>query len=1243
MLNNNQTKPTKDELIRMELNKSINSGVKSSMTQRLIINTEQGSLLNNKLIRRKEKTLNMVKVPVAYFKQETRGGKYFKKIKFIKLAESRLTRFFESNLVCETKTQTIPLNNGQIVETNAEYTYYELKDYPILFVEFIAEPTFADLMQAAAYEECKEIITKGLRWKFKDEFYDTEYTQGSASEMRALKGLFVRKDTKFSEKYLSGFKPANNSPEELEEFEKFMDIMRSLRGAEVIYTAISYGAYLQSYKGVDTSPSKFMARMGAGQTSTKSMGNDFNVKCIGDIKFHWTEEIEREYKDYYTNLVDEKGNPLYSEKRVASTVLSIYRKWKEEKADGQNIIRASAVIRGFKKLNIKLKAEQVIGKLIQFRWAGVKGTALCVPDSYMENPTLPDGTHPYVDYDIIIEKASWKYSPWIKYWTGDRAPELELVAISKSKYSNNMTYQGQLALDGDSTSIVKLRDLVDARCMYYKESMLNAEIAKAVLGVKSTGEEDIDDILDIDDFERSLTTVLAKALEACDDIIYDRSWRIKFTNRTTKMRDKMGYGKLPVEGANRFIISDPTGFFRTDLAVPRLNKDGTPELDYEGNPMFDIIITSMKQMAIQSTNGVYWDNNEKEAVLFRSPCVHPGEPQRVNLVGLESIPEVVETAYGKLDIRELFTTCKDLVVINCFGFILDALGGADTDGDTVLIVTEPTIVSLRSLRRAPMLIDIGSETFHTIITPESIKQYMVDSLKDSGIGRITNWATTWRDIELMIVHMPNPINGKYRLPSNVKEALVNVVKKAKIVLQNDKDMPEGDKRKLNEIELASVRQVALIADVNDDSKYSTWAKIVINACEANLVLTRFLQETSINTAKSGVFVDFKRYPWLSLKADSNKEVRASWHRPNSEEKYESWSTMGQLSSYVKDKWDELRTWAGETSKPLTIGTDLDWASYRETYKSIRELKASYGTAMYTLNHKGKENVDEDVVADDKQRMKEYKELGIYYNCILRRIAVEIGSIDAVSAMVYRATNDRDKDNDEGLSFVWQCWGEEFVQTLKHMNSGSASRRLVIVNMAKEYVSYTLTPGEYIVAEGKVYLPQFPEKVIAYSKVPDGNYEIIVIDETPYLLFNVVKKTVESMAANFKGTKLKLIGFKYHEYDGKTITRDCIKKLLSESDYTITVAGGECPSKDGKIFLNALVTVTPTGSEEPICIGNIPSGGAKNDESGYFAQALHDKVIRVIIPKDSDKLDIKKDGTFGSLTLEIVEITKDLAL
>jgi hypothetical protein len=565
----------------------------------------------------------------------------------------------------------------------------------------------------------------------------------------------------------------------------------------------------------------------------------------------------------------------------------------------------------------------------------------------------------------------------------------------------------------------------------------------------------------------------------------------------------------------------------------------------------------------------------------------------------------------------------------------------DTDGDTVLVVTEPDIVELRSLRRAPTLVKIDSATQKCTITPANVKRYMIDSLKDAGIGRITNWSTTWREIELMVVHMPNPLNGKYKLPDEVVKALFNESKKYPGAAQLAKEALIMNRTNFDALELASAEATAALCDINNDSEFRKWAGLVVKACELNIELIRRLQETAINTAKSGVFVEFDRYTWLKLK------VRASWHRPDSKNKFDSWSSMGQMSTYAEDKWDKLREWAGKTSKPLNIGQTLDWTQYRKKYDVIKQIKSNYGTLMHNLN-RGKEMRDEDgtvtrVYLAEEEKREICKELSDQYNAMLRSIAVEIGSMDAVSIMVYHAINDRDKDNDEGISFMWMCWGNEFVHTLRHLNSGKKSKRLVVVEMNKEYADRVIPAGQYLVRDNKLRFTAYPEDPVAHVRVPDGEYEIMVFDEKPYLLAEIIKSTVESMAATMKNTRLALIGYKYMSFEGNALTRDKVKELLERGNYAVTTRIVEKELPNGKIFVGAMVSVELPGVDTPVYLGNIPTSGGAKDESKYLSNALNKKVLRVCIPKDADKRDINKDGkTYSKLTIEIMDVIEDLS-
>jgi hypothetical protein len=1233
----------KEREINTQLASAIANGKRDNLTKKLEIITMKDTLLNAKLLRRKNTTLNMFQVPTIDIGVNASA---FLVLGAQKLPESRMTRMLESYEVIDTRRHTIHVVNedgeSEEVKVNAQVVTRGLKGDPVVYAQLAAEPlSKKDEIGWIKHEYSKKMLEKGIKLDFGEGPVGYEPAIASASQMRQHIVVFVRKDYVIPQKYIDGFVcPDDASDEKKAEFDAFIEKLHSLRGMDALCEMTSSGAYLESYYGKSVAMSTFEARMGTALTSTKTLGNNIKAKEIGNALFPWTDEIEEEYTKYYQSAKDSKGNPLLSDETIAKFVAMIEFNWKNEKVDGQNLITDDAVIRGFAELGVKLSRDEIIGKLVQFRWAGVKGTALVVPRSLLENCMLPDGTHPYSGYDLIVENSSWKYSPHVKYWNGKMTPEFELVALSKEKYSNFFNYQFWAALDGDMNNELSIvengKSLVDKAFNYGKDIVTNPEIAKAYWGVKSLSENKTEGI-GIDDYEDAQTTSMARAIDAFDDIIFDRSFRHKTFNRLIKPRDQMAYGKIPVEGANRFVISDPTVFLRTDLAQPRLKKDGTPEFDYEGNPMFDIVITRMDQVAMRGPVDCYWGDKAGEAVLFRSPCVHPGEPQRVNLVGLDSIPEYIDTAYGRIDTKDLFSRMKNIVVINCFSCILDALGGADTDGDTVLVVTDPLIVELRSLRRAPKLVKVTAEKFKEVMNRENLAKFLIRSLRDNGIGRITDIGTAWRDIELMVYHMPNPKNGEFRLPVSVRDALRDAARSAADLLKKENNLDKVEKRAAEyTARLQTVR-------INNDETFAEWAQAVINACEANIELARLLQETAINTAKSGIFVELNRYPWFKLR------VRAHWHRPNyAGAVYHSWSPMGQIAEYAMQKWTELRTWGSDTSRVLNIGADLDWAAMGPLYDVIRALKAEFGNQQKALTDKYKRKEGEEYESEsdkDKARRAEFHDLALEYNQILRAIAVEFGSMDEISAMVYRATNDTDKKTDNGLSFVWSCWGDEFVHSLRHWNSGTVSKRLVAVYMAKGLEDYTLQPGEYAVEHGAIKDIDDPDTILAHSKVPDGIYEIMVFDEKPYLLIEKERKSVESMNADFKDQDIQLIGIGHQIFEGKEIDRPTAIDLLKRGDYTITIKSGISGEDGEDVYINAMAYVNLPELEEPVCIGNLPKGGARKDEAGYFAAALLNKVIRVYIPDNADRLDKKaKTGeVLNRVSLKILEVVEDLSI
>ena len=1104
------------------------------------------------------------------------------------IASHRLSRFLNHEKLYYHSKKKISLHNGTEVEVLVRRQYLSLENDPILYIQFQEDGD--DPNQAQAYKDSIEEIRNGL--EFRGKRY--EYCFSSGSQLRTLKGVMVWENYKLPETYLSQFDRS------IEGMDEYLGFLRSLTGADCILETMTYGAYSHEFSNgykeylrdnqlsdddfdeLLTSASKFMARVGVAGTASESLGHNWRVKHMGEARFVWTDKIEEMFLNYEVVGYDGVSRKLYSESDVAT----IKNMWKEGKLDGQSIARASSIQKALRKIGIYVEYEDVVGRLLQLRWAGVKGTVLVIADDILDMCRDPQGKHIYKNYDMIIEHNSWKYSP-TKYYTGVVGPEFELVNMSKKKYSNNLNYQFILALDGDGNHPEKtlgaLKGLVDKQLNSIKECLTNPEAAMIRLGMTDKADSPLED-LGIDEYEMTQRNKITKALAKSNEVVYDKWFRKKFLDLFRKTEDECKLGKIEVEGANRYIISDPIAMLRTDLI----------EIN-EKTGLEDIIITDPSQVALRYMTHCYWAGKEQEAVLFRSPCIHPGEPQKVMLTN--EVQDYLPTAFGQLPVRKIYDSMKDIIVINGFSNILECLGGADTDGDTALCVTDPEVVALKDNMRKPLLVSADAGTNKIAITKESIKENMVFSLKNNGIGLITNFATTWRDIQLHIV-------SKRSLTSKMKKELKRLKSAAK---ENyGTQMPWA-------VEDSSIETI-MNMNIND------W-RSVYKACNAALRQLRILQEMSINTAKSGVFVEFgsedinkNNYNHLAIK------IRACWHKPNAPEyqRYESGSIMAELNKYVQAQWKELEDWANKTSSALLPGVKANYGvNYVEVFNTINSLRAYYGTIVYELRLKEltKEEFNE-----------QFESLSTELHTKLTILAAKYG-VDLVAVACYDASNkeSRSKKQADGTSFVWNCFFEEFLATLDFLDTDRVTHRIYKVFLKDEFTYERFTAGGTgRIEEGRVFLDNIE---IGSSPLEEGEYDIIIIDGAPYIKAPVVKSTIEELTVTLSGTRFAIVGITNNDDkvtgEGK-LTRDSVISYLSSPlnrniITTKSVYLGSNPNPSVGCYIRG-------SANSMMLIGVIPM------EEKTLANALDSKAFKVSIPnvQDTDK----------RLTIEITEILKD---
>lgn len=208
---------------------------------------------------------------------------------------------------------------------------------------------------------------------------------------------------------------------------------------------------------------------------------------------------------------------------------------------------------------------------------------------------------------------------------------------------------------------------------------------------------------DTDDYEAE-----GKYLEAAlinDVMLKDPAIKQYIYRKIKKTINDMKFGKIYTEGFYHTLVGDMIGY-----------------LEYASGE---------KPVGCLKEHEFYCDTVSKGKVLsFRSPLVCPSEVNEVN---------IIENNMTK----KWFSHFKDqdVIMTNMYDISLPQQGGADQDGDSVLITTNPILINSRINK--PIIIDINDKISAKTkpYTKENITEYEINS-RDNRIGEITNVATS---------------------------------------------------------------------------------------------------------------------------------------------------------------------------------------------------------------------------------------------------------------------------------------------------------------------------------------------------------------------------------------------------------------------------------------------------------------------------------------------------------------------
>lgn len=302
--------------------------------------------------------------------------------------------------------------------------------------------------------------------------------------------------------------------------------------------------------------------------------------------------------------------------------------------------------------------------------------------------------------DILFTDSMWKANIDPKYIeSGEMHAEIVLWQKSKASGKTYMGYQYWQALKD-----VEIRQFADEAINEIKDTILtDAKDALVFLGMIDNATESDDDEY-VAQMAKSGTKIqrLIEVLNENPDMVREPMIQAELKALREEFIEKMATGRIPVDGANPYIISDPSVMFGH---VPVLG-----EGEY------------------------YYNNRVFRAGIFRSPLIHRSEAVVIDTVQVD----------------EWVGLYRDLLVMNVFDDTLPRMGGADTDGDKVAMVYDPRIIA-GIQTDLPMLFDSGDGgTVEKVpVDDMAIYRFDFDTICKNdvkSIGEITNMATTWKEL-----------------------------------------------------------------------------------------------------------------------------------------------------------------------------------------------------------------------------------------------------------------------------------------------------------------------------------------------------------------------------------------------------------------------------------------------------------------------------------------------------------------
>lgn len=1119
-------------------------GARPEEDQVSVIKTGLKKIYQNGIVKFREKIIEtQIENPINEVLETHKFVKYYD-YTLLEGADTFVAQFIPESLNEEQGTEQINLKNisDAIFPLKKDVPYlYNLKDLHFRRIHSaIMDGIYVYVKQNKITTFVKEDL---LMYDIPDNVVNNakhyEFAIMSAAQIKQQKAIFVNANKEHTPANIEKYQPS------IPNFD-----LKSDRGANVFLDEVSLFSWSYSIRGKNVVPNKILAYMSLCLSNSSTVKTPLRIKHIGEIKIQVTPRL--------IDLLSQFYSKEFMAKITEKDTVNLNSLYKREKWDGMGIIRASKA----KEIHLKTHPNDKNKDLyyfvgmacIQRLIPGAKGLLYVVHDDEFDNAVDNNGNFVYKDYDVILEDSNVKYVCHESYLDLN---QFEIVRWSKvNKYSHNMSYGYWLALDNNDEEKIKMvvKNIFDK--IY--EAINDPIACKAYLNMVES--QQVDDEIKIED--ENLNTIFNKILNICPEAIYDPLLRnaLKFIFKNEL--EKAKFGSFNIEGACRFIVSDPTAFFLTEKMVPRLNPDGSHAMGLNNQLLYDIIVDDIDQLALSQPNQVFWRNAEKEVLLFRAPCYHAGQVPKATMVN--QLPEKIMSNNRSILIKNLYDVTYwkgTTIVINALGMMLEAMGGADADGDQATLVEDENIVSMRKdSRDFDIPEDASAKPLKITADVLNFKHFLKSNLKVNKVGIFSNQMTVLGDLSAHILALKKSIG----LPIGMLKVLETIAYKVSIALNETSEYgctfnsysPSEQKHLLRMKEFSTIFQTLKVdfngeqkdlkniinillykslynttnvLDMLTDEYFEKFQQAVYNYAEAGRDILSSLQMQEIDSAKTGIAIDLHKYPFLSNTQDFNlkgKKMKLSYaptwflnlrgKNLKTPGAYTSLSIPGRIYTKVCEEEAKLNhvienflTKDGvKIPEKRLIGVNCA-DTFPNADKSLRNIVNAYSQERIALNQERQRGIKallaSKMFSTDvaESIMTQYKiksnEIAEKYNNFIN-IFMKNSSlpIDKLVTLCYNISVEA-AENYYSHSFFLNVLKYEFIIYLL-LKQDHANIKLAKVKLLPEF-SYTKFENEQVFVENNVVFRGDEEfEQIGKCVIPDGSYTLNTIRDLTYLSY-----------------------------------------------------------------------------------------------------------------------------------------------